>query len=268
MENRHAVRDHRISSTSPAEQEFSSQSPTQPHSASQPTQLVMEGLNPWPDHESMYAPTSARAGQALVTAASEKATQSSSHRKDGVMHACRPQASPSGSGSKENRSQVMKIEGIIVDAEECRRKRTEGIKKSDFYCCAWDLDGSPCGMWIGGEKRDIREHLQKWHGVKKGLDKDRISCLWWGCETRPLRKESLSRHIRSVHLGLRWKYLCCGNLYTREDAGGKHEHAEGVDGKEPQDGPVAVLLGPGARVINMHAALEPSSPPGITSPEF
>ncbi|KAF9237883.1 hypothetical protein BU15DRAFT_8921, partial [Melanogaster broomeanus] len=89
--------------------------------------------------------------------------------------------------------------------------------------CEWkDGHGPSCGMWVGGDKQDIREHLQKWHGVKRGQDKDKISCLWSSCSTR-LRKESLWRHIRTVHLALRWKCEVCNIQYTREDAA-QHKH--------------------------------------------
>ncbi|KAF9222469.1 hypothetical protein BS17DRAFT_191253 [Gyrodon lividus] len=249
------------SSINPPEQEFANHPmsvPTQlmPQSGFQATSFMTQGHNSGPYHNPVIVPTNARHGLAPVIATTDKADQSFSRSNDGLANACAPQVFPRWSGSKQNRTRVIEIEGIIVDEEECRQGQIKGINKIDLYHCDWDLQGSPCGMWIGGDKRDIREHLQKWHNVRRGQDKVPIHCLWLGCTTKPLLKESLSRHVRSVHLGLKWKCVWCNAQYTREDAGRKHEHAEGVEGKVHQAVQVTVLPGEGARVINMHAILE------------
>ncbi|KAG1794339.1 uncharacterized protein HD556DRAFT_1308058 [Suillus plorans] len=98
-------------------------------------------------------------------------------------------------------------------------------KRSDYT----SLIGTSCQCcWDGGclsvltvDRSEVMKHLQLHHGVKSGGDKDKISCHWDGCE-KEIQKESISRHIVTVHLSDKTKCGGCGKQYTRLDSKLRH----------------------------------------------
>lgn len=97
-----------------------------------------------------------------------------------------------------------------------------------ILACQWVTNGAPCGKPIMGDRRNVVEHMQHSHGIKPGEEKFRQTCLWEGCR-KILNKESLARHILTVHL--KEKVYCaeCGLYFAREDSlkrhlkGGQHK---------------------------------------------
>ncbi|KIM59367.1 hypothetical protein SCLCIDRAFT_1018978 [Scleroderma citrinum Foug A] len=86
-----------------------------------------------------------------------------------------------------------------------------------YHICR--LSGPPCGALLGGSIQSIRAHL-RFHGHRYE-ECSIISCPWQGC-TAQLQYMSVPRHIRSTHLGVRFRCEQCGKTLTREEGLAKH----------------------------------------------
>ncbi|KIJ12868.1 hypothetical protein PAXINDRAFT_101072 [Paxillus involutus ATCC 200175] len=65
----------------------------------------------------------------------------------------------------------------------------------------------------------LREHLHM-HGHKHP-GRSSVQCPWMGCQDQ-LQWENMSRHIGSIHMGIRLQCWRCGKLFTRATALEKH----------------------------------------------
>ncbi|KAG1781232.1 kinase-like domain-containing protein [Suillus placidus] len=94
----------------------------------------------------------------------------------------------------------------------------EGHSLKEIFLCKWDgPDGLPCRDLIFGHQ--ISYHLREVHGIR-GSDKSPVWCMWAGCN-KQLNRESLSKHVEEIHLGI--VYSCdCGNAYSRTDILERH----------------------------------------------
>ncbi|KAG9315381.1 hypothetical protein JVU11DRAFT_4528 [Chiua virens] len=119
---------------------------------------------------------------------------------------------------------------------------------SDSECRWLALDGTPCLSSVVPNRRGVIDHLHHAHGIRPGDEKVRQTCLWEHCGTS-LNKESLGRHILTVHLRKKVKCPECRELFAREDSlrrhlnlnlkGGQHhappcKHREGATAAIPQ----------------------------------
>ncbi|KIJ11286.1 hypothetical protein PAXINDRAFT_84709, partial [Paxillus involutus ATCC 200175] len=107
----------------------------------------------------------------------------------------------------------------------------------------------PCNLWIKGDKSWINDHIQKWHGGKPGGDKVEVDCRWSTCQKKML-KESISRHVVTIHLGEKWKCQGCREEIVRKDAYERHASKEGC-----QDAGALIMYYADARMIDTCAAL-------------
>ncbi|KAG2076200.1 hypothetical protein BDR04DRAFT_1149255 [Suillus decipiens] len=82
----------------------------------------------------------------------------------------------------------------------------------ELFLCMWDVGyGSHCHTLIDGY--GLSAHLRSAHGIR-GSDTARVLCRW-DCCNREFNKESLTRHIKGVHM--RIAYECeCGRLFSRK----------------------------------------------------
>lgn len=87
--------------------------------------------------------------------------------------------------------------------------------------CRWLTDGAPCEISVMADRRSVIEHLQHNHGIKPGAEKARETCLWEQCRTI-LNKESLGRHILTVHLKEKVHCDDCGLWFARKDSLKRH----------------------------------------------
>ena len=87
--------------------------------------------------------------------------------------------------------------------------------------CQWIRNGSPCNANVMADRRSVVEHLQHIHDMKPGEEKFRQACFWEGC-TRVLNKESLARHILTVHLKEKVQCAECRLSFAREDSLKRH----------------------------------------------
>ncbi|KAG2128661.1 uncharacterized protein EDB93DRAFT_1256610 [Suillus bovinus] len=72
------------------------------------------------------------------------------------------------------------------------------------FVCQWNAGRGICGRTINGAR--IGEHMSSYH-FKSPLPADeRLECLWKDCELRkPVRRDTITRHILEKHLGLRYR---------------------------------------------------------------
>lgn len=84
--------------------------------------------------------------------------------------------------------------------------------------CRWD---GGCLSVLTVDRSEVMKHLQLLHGVKSGGDKDKMPCHWDGCG-KEMQKESISRHIVTVHLSDKMKCGSCGKQFTRSDSKLRH----------------------------------------------
>ncbi|KAI9566834.1 hypothetical protein HD554DRAFT_2112965 [Boletus coccyginus] len=93
--------------------------------------------------------------------------------------------------------------------------------------CQWLTNGAPCGVRVVADRRNVIKHLRD-HDIRPGEDKARQRCFWESC-TMTLNKESLVRHILTIHLKEGVKCAECGLSFAREDSlkrhlkGGQHQ---------------------------------------------
>ncbi|KAG2035728.1 hypothetical protein BDR03DRAFT_961390 [Suillus americanus] len=89
----------------------------------------------------------------------------------------------------------------------------------EMFQCMWDCGyGLHCNALIHGH--NLSAHLREAHGIY-GSDKTRFWCLWNSCN-REFNKESLSRHVEEVHMGIVYQCTGCGSTYTRKDTLNRH----------------------------------------------
>lgn len=149
-------------------------------------------------------------------------------------------------------ARAIEYEGLWIDEEELLKSLTEPDGKLIAHPCLWEDDHSPCHLWIKGDRSCINAHIQKWHGEKPGGEKSKVHCRWSGCGKRML-KESIARHVLSVHLGEVWECQGCGKDIVRNDAYGQHAAKSNLEACGTAG--ALVTCSADARVIDTRAAL-------------
>jgi len=144
-------------------------------------------------------------------------------------------------------------DGLWIDEEELLKGLTEPEGKLNLHQCRWEEDQSPCYLWIRGDKSYINTHIQKWHGGKPGGEKTLVKCRWSGCG-KTMLKESISRHIVSIHMDEVWECQGCGKQIARNDAYGRHAARSGLE--ECRTSGALITYYSDARVIDARAALD------------
>ena len=74
--------------------------------------------------------------------------------------------------------------------------------------------GLPCVMPLEGSAMSIKWHLRM-HGHKH-LQREVVQCPWVGCSDT-LQWTNIPRHIKSIHLGVRFWCPNCNRAYTRRN---------------------------------------------------
>ncbi|KAH7919085.1 hypothetical protein BV22DRAFT_880506 [Leucogyrophana mollusca] len=115
--------------------------------------------------------------------------------------------------------------GKLMDTEDVVDAKKLGGEVR-VYECLWDR-GSPCELWIPGDRTGLGWHMQDWHDVKLG-DKQPTICLWQdgdgqGPCSQTLQKENVARHIATTHLSSAAVQCSnCGSELSRRDAFQRH----------------------------------------------
>ena len=158
-----------------------------------------------------------------------------------------------GSSRRKRATRAVEYDGLWVDEEELLKGLTEPDGKLTVHQCRMEEDHSPCHLWIRGDKSSINVHIQRWYGGKPGGDRFRVGCRWSACGESML-KESIARHIVTVHLGEVWECQGCGKEIVRSDAYGRH--AERSDFDACRTSGALITYSADARVIDARVALE------------
>ncbi|KAJ8584899.1 hypothetical protein M405DRAFT_826034 [Rhizopogon salebrosus TDB-379] len=90
----------------------------------------------------------------------------------------------------------------------------------DHFTCQWiGPFGLPCNHIFSG--RGTSTHLLERH-VIRGPDDMPVRCAWIGC-SEEVKKESICRHVQSIHLFIVYPCDTCGQSFSREYALNKHK---------------------------------------------
>ena len=164
-----------------------------------------------------------------------------------------PDRNPAGSSRRRRAAHAIEHNSLWVDEDELRKALLEPNGKHIVHQCRWGEGHSPCGLWITGDKSSINVHIQKWHGGMRGGDKSQADCRWSGCGQTML-KESIPRHIVTIHLDEVWECRGCGKSFVRNDA--YRRHAAKSESPACQTSGALVSYSADAREIDARAALE------------
>ena len=148
---------------------------------------------------------------------------------------------------------AVEYKDIWIDEAELLQGLAAPDGNINVHPCRWDEDRSPCHLRVKGDKSCINVHIQKWHGGKPGGDKLKADCRWSGCGTTML-KESIARHVVSIHLGEMWGCKGCGKEIARNDAYGRH--AMRSDLEVCRTSGALITYAADARVVNARVALD------------
>ncbi|KAG2147590.1 hypothetical protein DEU56DRAFT_882348 [Suillus clintonianus] len=107
-------------------------------------------------------------------------------------------------------------DAIVIDVEPSAVVNAQDAEGETLvYHCSWDIQHSPCGMFIEGTPRDILSHLRERHGIVHNAEED-LGCRWSPCSMdRALKMCSIARHI-ARHLGIQYRCSRC-ELTARDD---------------------------------------------------
>ncbi|KAF8420750.1 hypothetical protein L210DRAFT_3766295 [Boletus edulis BED1] len=169
---------------------------------------------------------------------------------------CFPLVSPPDSSASSRRRRgacAIEYAGLWIDEEELFQGLTEPSGKLNLHQCLWEADRSPCHLWVKSDKSCINTHIQKWHKVRAGGDKLEVECHWSACG-RTMLKESIARHILSIHLGEMWMCQACGKKIARKDVYRRHIVRSNFEGCRTAG--AQITYSADVRVIDVRAALD------------
>ncbi|KAN0073853.1 hypothetical protein V8E55_012107 [Tylopilus felleus] len=83
--------------------------------------------------------------------------------------------------------------------------------------CFWPTRyGHVCGATLPMDRDIVSTHLRNDHALG-GDSKEMVTCFWGDCHSRPVQRQSLVRHILSVHLRLlNWTCPICSKTLARK----------------------------------------------------
>lgn len=146
---------------------------------------------------------------------------------------------------------AMNIEGLWIDRDDlCSAVGQCGSGTITVHECQWDKFSNPCRMWIIGSRSRINSHVRKWH-PRSCADK-MATCLWDGCTTsKAMLKDSLNRHVLTVHLGEGFYCHGCNQVFSRNDV--YNLHIQRVE--SCRNASFAMVYGTEQRVVDTYQAL-------------
>ncbi|KAH7909952.1 hypothetical protein BJ138DRAFT_162534 [Hygrophoropsis aurantiaca] len=171
------------------------------------------------------------------------------------------------SENTEPRSDLVLYNGMWIDRVDLETGINVHHGIIYVYQCRWDIGGSPCDMFIESDKRQLNNHLRRWHGVVLS-DKVQIRCLWDNCQ-KSMKTESLARHISGKsHLNVHWKCPGYSTMVCRKDAFKRHTRRKPSCQPQPEVGNAMPyrIIGPQAREINVRSFCYPYSDFQYTHP--
>ena len=116
--------------------------------------------------------------------------------------------------------------------------------------CRWATSSNPCGMWIIGSRSRVGDHIRKWHTGQRHANST-AKCMWDGC-AKAMLKDSINRHLVTVHLGEGFHCRGCDQEFPRKDV--YNQHAE--DSEVCRDAGAAMVYGTASRMIDTRQVLQ------------
>ena len=171
------------------------------------------------------------------------------HQPPVVLHRA-PDRTSSGR-RRYQRASAINIEGLWIDKDDLYTGARQGGGMISIHECQWAISSNPCGMWIVGSKSHISAHIRKWHD--QGHTNRTARCLWDGCTTtKAMLRDSLNRHILTVHIGEGFHCHECNQTFSRKNVYDSHLEI----GEACRDSGIAIVYGTERRVIDTRRALE------------
>lgn len=168
-----------------------------------------------------------------------------------VMVYCPPEKKVSDR-RRHRRACAVEIEGTWIDKDDLYMGAVQGNGMISVHECQWAKYSNPCGMWIVGSRSHVGAHIRKWH-AQMHVENARTNCLWDGCTIdHVMLKDSIKRHVVSVHLGETFQCQSCPKVFPRSNVYDKHaEKSEGCRGVG-----ATIVYGTERKVIDTHRALK------------
>ncbi|KAF9222368.1 hypothetical protein BS17DRAFT_185176 [Gyrodon lividus] len=194
------------------------------YSSASPSSMnaVTIGNNPTSSNHTMLAPpASSYSGQPANAVADWP-------QRPAFLYHVLPKKGPSR--RRGRRGRAINVDGLWIDEEDLLYGTTEASGLISVHECQWSKSNNPCGMWIIGTKAFVGSHIRKWHNSRR-KDRHATRCQWHDCDTRGMLKDSINRHVVTVHLGEVFFCKGCGEESPRQDVYEQHvEHNEGCRG--------------------------------------
>lgn len=143
------------------------------------------------------------------------------------------------------------MEGLWIDKEDLYASAGQGSGMISVHEYHWAKSSDPCGMWIIGSRSRIGARIRKWD-ISRYVD-SRVKCLWEGCNTsKAMVKDSINRHVVTVHLGEGFHCQGCNLVFSRKDMYDQHV----ANGEACREAGAAIVYGTEYRVIDTRQALQ------------
>ncbi|KAF8420566.1 hypothetical protein L210DRAFT_3574491 [Boletus edulis BED1] len=149
------------------------------------------------------------------------------------------------------RACAINIEGLWIDRDDLHSGAGQGSGMISVHECQWAKSTNSCGMWIMGSRSRVGAHIRNWHRQRHADSK--VKCPWDECTTvEAMLKDSISRHIVTVHLGEGYHCLGCHQEFPRKDVYDKHVE----NGDVCRSTGAAIVYGTERREIDTRRALQ------------
>ena len=159
-----------------------------------------------------------------------------------------------GTGRRRcRRACAINIEGLWIDKDDLSTGAGQGSGMISVYECHWAGSSNTCGMWTIGSRAHVGAHIRKWHNQSHADSTIKCQCQWDGCTTsKAMLKDSINRHVVTVHLGEGFHCQGCNKEFSRKDVYNKHVTSADVC----RDAGAAIVYATEHRVIDARQALQ------------
>ncbi|KAH0828984.1 hypothetical protein J3R83DRAFT_2418 [Lanmaoa asiatica] len=161
---------------------------------------------------------------------------------------------PESSGRRCCQRSAINIEDLWIDKDDLYSATRQGSSTISVHKCQWAKSSKPCEMWIIGSRARVGAHVRKWH--EHAHAGSGAQCLWDGCTAKAMLKDSIGRHVVTVHLGEGFRCKGCDQEFSRKDVYDQHVRK----GELCRDAGAATVYSTECRVIDTRKALQRGGP--------
>ncbi|KAF8550016.1 hypothetical protein OG21DRAFT_519301 [Imleria badia] len=155
-----------------------------------------------------------------------------------------------GSGRRRcQRACAIDVQGLWIDKDDLNFGADHDSSMISVHECQWAASGNPCGMWIIPSRPSVGNHIRKWHTRQRHANST-VKCLWYGCD-EAMHKDSINRHVVTVHFGEAFHCQGCDQEFPRKDV--YNQHVE--DGEACKVAGATMVYGTEHRAIDKRQAL-------------